>query len=580
MGRQWFQAIFFFDQATTAVPYLVLTVNGYFKKDLITVKRKPLIRCSRHIIVLLLLLHFFPAAAQQEARQYLRQGWAELVNDNDTAAMLTFARALEQARQARDTPAVADALLYMGICSYGSSYTYGMKYAKEAMGVYRQLEKNRPDVAALGRSRCLQLISTLYSRQGKYKEAALLSREAMEGLPSLQDTTGTLGLIYNSLGTAFSHMGQSDSAAYYYRLSLAEHQRTYNKTYLPTAYLKAGYLALDKGQQQESRQYFERALSLSDSTGNRQARVSALLAMAKWYRQLHKNRVVAMQYLEQAGTIAAGLSDKSYAIAVLQEYTNLYKEAGDYRSALEHEEEMLQLKNTYYDLEKERIVKGLETEFRLSEKDRQLALVHKEKQVIRLSNYLLWGGILILLVVSSTIILFQRRINKKNRQLLHAREQVRKAEAEQQEWKERQLKNDLEHKEAQLSAMALQMYQKNELMRELKEKLEQSAAVPVGNEVNRILNRGLNQDREWADFDTRFESLNRNFYTRLKQHFPGISPNDLKICALIKLNLSIKEMAGILNISPDSVKTARYRLRKKLQLNTEDNLTDFILNLE
>lgn len=71
--------------------------------------------------------------------------------------------------------------------------------------------------------------------------------------------------------------------------------------------------------------------------------------------------------------------------------------------------------------------------------------------------------------------------------------------------------------------------------------------------------------------------MNKNFYTRIKQSFPEIIPNELKICALIKMNLSIKEMAGILNISPDSIKTARDRLRKKQQLDTEDNLTDFIL---
>ena len=102
----------------------------------------------------------------------------------------------------------------------------------------------------------------------------------------------------------------------------------------------------------------------------------------------------------------------------------------------------------------------------------------------------------------------------------------------------------------------------------------------INNTLNKIINKGLNHDKEWTDFNTSFESINKNFYTRLKQAYPDISPNDLKICALIKMNLSIKEMAGILNISPDSVKTARYRLRKKLQLNTEDNLTDFILNLQ
>ena len=99
-------------------------------------------------------------------------------------------------------------------------------------------------------------------------------------------------------------------------------------------------------------------------------------------------------------------------------------------------------------------------------------------------------------------------------------------------------------------------------------------------QLPKILSKGINQDKDWADFNTHFESVNKSFYSRLKQAYPDISPNDLKISALIKLNLSIKEMAGILNISPDSVKTARYRLRKKLQLNSEDNLTDFILNLQ
>ena len=97
--------------------------------------------------------------------------------------------------------------------------------------------------------------------------------------------------------------------------------------------------------------------------------------------------------------------------------------------------------------------------------------------------------------------------------------------------------------------------------------------------MKQTLQKGLNRNKDWKDFDTYFESLNKNFYLRLKEISPDISPNDLKICALIKLNLSIKEMAVILSISPDSVKTARYRLRKKLSLQTEDNLTDFILSL-
>lgn len=119
------------------------------------------------------------------------------------------------------------------------------------------------------------------------------------------------------------------------------------------------------------------------------------------------------------------------------------------------------------------------------------------------------------------------------------------------------------------------MLRKNELLQELNEKLEQQSQP----EARQLISRELNREKEWDDFNLYFEGLNKNFFNRLKEAFPEITPNDLRICALIKMNMSIKEMAAIMNISADSVKTARYRLRKKLQLNTEDNLTEFLMKL-
>ncbi len=149
---------------------------------------------------------------------------------------------------------------------------------------------------------------------------------------------------------------------------------------------------------------------------------------------------------------------------------------------------------------------------------------------------------------------------------------------EQKHLKEQQFQNDIEHKESQLSAVTIQMIEKNEILDEIKSIINKKAPNSES-ELKKLVSKYTIQDNSWRDFDNYFESVNKNFYTRLKQKYPDISSNDLKICALIKLNLSIKEMASILNISPDSVKTARHRLRKKLQLTTEENLTDFILSV-
>ncbi|MBC8644276.1 hypothetical protein H9W95_10095 [Flavobacterium lindanitolerans] len=203
-------------------------------------------------------------------------------------------------------------------------------------------------------------------------------------------------------------------------------------------------------------------------------------------------------------------------------------------------------------------------QFEVAEKNRKLAPVSKEKEVARLTNYLLAICIIVLLTALVTGYLYLKSRNKRDRNLLKTKEALLEAKEKQRELEEIRFQNDLDHKESQLSAITLQMLQKNELLSDIKSAIEQQPQSEQ--QLIKMVNRHFEQNNNWDDFNLYFESINKNFYTRLKQLYPEISANDLKICALIKLNLSIKEMASILNISPDSVKTARYRLRKNYSL--------------
>src|SRR5690606_10190657 len=100
------------------------------------------------------------------------------------------------------------------------------------------------------------------------------------------------------------------------------------------------------------------------------------------------------------------------------------------------------------------------------------------------------------------------------------------------------------------------------------------------NQLQRNVESSLHADRDWEDFKKYFESVHNNFFTALKEQYPDLTPTDLKMCALIRLNLSMKEMATVLGISPESVKTSRYRLRKKLGLEHEENLLSFMFEME
>lgn len=517
--------------------------------------------------------------AQSGAKALLEQGWKSLVKDNDLEALRYFGLAYEKAKSENDTESVAAALLNMGICHYSVSYSRGLEYCFRAMAEYKKLEHSNPAKALEGRSRCLVLVSTIYSRQGKLREAIGLSKEAMLGFAPENDTTGYLGLTYNSLGLCYERLKMRDSSEFYYRLALQERLKTNDYTYLPSSYLSMADIEMGHGNKEQSKALYERSLAVADSTGNKQSQVAAILGLGKWFETFEQDEHEAELRFRAGKEIASSLSDKIFYVKSLENLLQLKKKQGDFKQALAYQEELSIIKDSLNSIDKQKAVKSLEIQFEVSEKDRQLKLIQKQREITLLTNYLLAGGIIFILIISGTIIMLLRRSNKRDKLLLLTKEALVKAVEEQRVLKEQQMQNELEFKESQLSAMTFQMAQKNELMQQLKERMEQDKNIANDQVLRKIVSKGLNHDKEWSDFNAHFESINKNFYARLKLAYPDISPNDLKICALIKLNMSIKEMAGILNISPDSVKTARYRLRKKLQLNTEDNLTDFILSL-
>ena len=528
--------------------------------------------------ILIIFCFWVKYSGAQTAKELLDIGWHELIMDHDTTAIQFFEQANLKATQEKNDEIKAKSFLYAGFASYGTSYSNGLQYCLKAMEIYKKMQISSPAIALQGRSRCLQLMSTINSRQGKYKEAIELSREALAGFTGKQDTTGTVGLIYMSLGNAYDHFENRDSASYYYRLGLDEYIRSNNTNYIPNAYCKVAHLEHLNGRTNEALTLYHRALAIADSTNNQQAKVRSLLGFAQFNR-IENNEGEALQCLLSAKKMAQEISDKLFYLQVLEELSSLLKSQGKFQEALKYQEEVNSLNESLNSWEKQRILKSLEVQFNVLEKDRKIKLIQRENELSRMTNILLLTVICFILIIGGSVYFFMRRISKRDKELLKSKEELAMANEEQKRLTELQLQNEIEFKESQLTALTLQMLQKNELMQELKEKYDQESVQNKDHQVGRIISKAMNQDKDWADFNLHFESMNKNFYQRLKKEYPDISPNDMKICALIKLNLSIKEMAGILNISPDSVKTARYRLRKKLDLNTEDNLTTFILNL-
>ena len=94
-----------------------------------------------------------------------------------------------------------------------------------------------------------------------------------------------------------------------------------------------------------------------------------------------------------------------------------------------------------------------------------------------------------------------------------------------------------------------------------------------------IIDKNLNNTDDWKLFQEAFNNADKKFLKKVKKLHPTLTPNDLRLCAYLRLNLSSKEIAPLLNISPRSVEVKRYRLRKKMDLPHEFSLTNYIIEI-
>ncbi|SDC62250.1 triple tyrosine motif-containing protein [Williamwhitmania taraxaci] len=146
-------------------------------------------------------------------------------------------------------------------------------------------------------------------------------------------------------------------------------------------------------------------------------------------------------------------------------------------------------------------------------------------------------------------------------------------------------KIDVDGKNRELASIALHITHKNEFLSKIKVKLEAVAkklSLVSQREVMELIqtiDSDIKLDNEWQRFELHFDEVHDNFLKKIKETYPTLTPHELKMCAYLRLNMSTKDIAQMLNITVRGVEISRYRLRKKLGIESETNLIDFMLSL-
>jgi DNA-binding CsgD family transcriptional regulator len=184
---------------------------------------------------------------------------------------------------------------------------------------------------------------------------------------------------------------------------------------------------------------------------------------------------------------------------------------------------------------------------------------------------------------------YRKRLVRHHQNLQHIADEKRETEKQHTEQEIIKLQNEklqaeISHKNMQLADSTMSIIKKNEVLIEIKDELEKQKEelgprYPARylQRLTTLIDRNISNDNDWEIFENLFDQAHQNFFKRLKQSFPDLTQSDLKLCAYLKLNLSSKEIAPLLNISIRGVEIRRYRLRKRLSLTSDDNLAEFIM---
>jgi DNA-binding CsgD family transcriptional regulator len=207
----------------------------------------------------------------------------------------------------------------------------------------------------------------------------------------------------------------------------------------------------------------------------------------------------------------------------------------------------------------------------------------------------IWAKIIYFMLTVLVIILF---IRKMKAEMLHRRENIEQKHIElrrkEQEKSEQQimrlekekLESEVMLKSKELASSTMSIIKKNDILVNIKEELiRQKEALGTQyprkyfERITHIIDENLSSEDDWSVFQTNFDRIHENFFRILHTRYPDLTSNDLRLCAYLRLNLTSKDIANLMNISLKGVEAGRYRLRKKLNIGPEKSLTDFMIEL-
>jgi tetratricopeptide (TPR) repeat protein/DNA-binding CsgD family transcriptional regulator len=481
---------------------------------------------------------------QGEAKSLVNIGMVYKQQGNDVQALDCYFQALRLLKDMDEKDTKAGILNNIGnIYKNRQENEEAISFFRQALVIWKLMNRQQA-VAGI-----LSNLSEVYLNQNHYSEALRHSEQALAIFTKLKDTNGQI-ICHNNQGKI---------------------------------YLKGNTLPV-------ALQHFQTALALNATYQKKNLLASSHNGMGAVYAQM-KQYPLAIDHFQQAYQLSSAknmILDLQNSCAGLAE---IYSQTGNFENAFQFLKQYEHIKDSLFSHESATRLTRLRINYENEKRQVEINLLKKEKELAHSTRNIIALGLGALLIIALLLLSLQRNNLKKKKELLIKNEelyQTQQALAEAQlrnsQLREHQLLEQLEFRNKSLTTHTLNMIQKNSVMEEIRETVTEvlrtsskNESSPVYNRLMRLIDYSFSLDKDWDDFKIYFEQVHHDFFSKVKETHPDLSSGELKLCALIRLNMNLKESSTVLGISPESVKTARYRLRKKLNLEEETNLTDYFL---
>jgi len=421
----------------------------------------------------------------------------------------------------------------------------------------------------------------IYTRLGEKDKALIHLMKAYNGFK-------TLNLIDNMAhsvsGIAAIHLNNSkDSLAFsYYNEALKMFKEADNLTEASSIYNALGNYEFERGNYTQALDYYDEGYNQinkqnTEYLGPKSHLFVEILAYMGRVHFYLGNKQRAVKYLEESLLLALQNHYVNWIEFSTYELSVIYENEGEFGKALDYYKIYEQYGDSILNESSIKRITQLEMQFEFDKNIKERELEDARKEALQQRKELLYL-LFIILGVFIAIVIFLMYLNQRSKtSRLELKRQNLKLKHE-------KLQQELEYRNRELATNVMYLLRKNEFITSTAEKLTK-AKIHFKKENQKIIQDVvrdllLNSSKDvWKEFEVRFQQVHSDFYDNLNQKFPDLTPNEKKVCAFLRLNMSTKDISAITYQSVRSINMARFRLRGKMGLVSDENLVVYLSKL-